>query len=118
MHEPGPTRDVHHVGLTVPDLEAARRFFVDELGYAVRAEKPEYPAVFVSDGTTLITLWQAEDPEHAVPFDRRRNVGLHHLAIAVNGPLRSMHCTSGSCARDGPRSSSHRNRSAAVPCGT
>jgi len=85
MHEPGPTRGVHHVGLTVPDLAAARRFFVEELGYSVRAEKPEYPAVFVSDGTTLITLWQAETPEQAVPFDRRRNVGLHHLAIAVDG---------------------------------
>jgi catechol 2,3-dioxygenase-like lactoylglutathione lyase family enzyme len=85
MHESGPTRGVHHVGLTVPDLAAARRFFVEELGYAVRAEKPEYPAVFLSDGTTLITLWQASDPEHAVPFDRHRNVGLHHVAIAVDG---------------------------------
>lgn len=56
MKESGPTRGVHHVGLTVPDLAAARRFFVEELGYVVRAEKPEPPAVFVSDGTTLITL--------------------------------------------------------------
>lgn len=80
-----PTRGVHHVGLTVPDLMAARQFFVEELGYRLRGEKPEYPAAFVSDGTTLITLWQAKDPGRAVAFDRAQNVGLHHLAIAVDG---------------------------------
>jgi hypothetical protein len=44
---------------------------------------PDYPAHFVSDGTTLLTLWQVEDPAHAVAFDRKRNVGLHHLALGV-----------------------------------
>ena len=29
----------------------------------------------------MITLWQADDG--ATPFDRRKNVGLHHLAIKV-----------------------------------
>jgi catechol 2,3-dioxygenase-like lactoylglutathione lyase family enzyme len=78
-------RGVHHVGLTVPDLAAARRFFVDVLGYQARGEKPEYPAAFVSDGTTLVTLWQVKDPARSVAFDRTQNVGLHHLALAVDG---------------------------------
>lgn len=77
------TEGVHHVGLTVPQLEEARTFFIEGLGFEQVGEKPEYPAVFVSDGTTMITLWQAEDPASAVPFDRRRVIGLHHLALRV-----------------------------------
>jgi len=81
-----PTLGVHHVGLTVPDVGAARRFFVDGLGFRQVGEVPNYPAVFVSDDTTLITLWQAEDPARAVPFDRRGVIGLHHLALKVGDP--------------------------------
>jgi len=77
------TEGVHHVGLTVPQLQEARTFFIEGLGFEQVGEKPEYPAVFVSDGTTMITLWQAEDPASAVPFDRRRVIGLHHLALRV-----------------------------------
>jgi catechol 2,3-dioxygenase-like lactoylglutathione lyase family enzyme len=79
------TRGVHHVGLTVADLPAAKTFFLQTLGFRQIGEKPDYPAVFVSDGTTMITLWQAADTAAAVPFDRRRNLGLHHLALRVEG---------------------------------
>ncbi len=77
------TIGAHHVGLTVPDLAAARTFFVDALGFSQVGEVPDYPAVFLSDGAIMITLWQAEDPASAVAFDRRNNVGLHHLALRV-----------------------------------
>lgn len=77
------TRGAHHVGLTVPDLAATRDFFIDTLGYSQVGEVPDYPAVFLSDGATMITLWQAADPERAVPFDRRNVIGLHHLALRV-----------------------------------
>ncbi len=77
------TRGVHHAGFTVPDLAATRAFFVDGLGFDVVGEKPDYPAVFLSDGGTMITLWQAEDPATAVGFDRRANVGLHHVAFTA-----------------------------------
>jgi catechol 2,3-dioxygenase-like lactoylglutathione lyase family enzyme len=77
------THGAHHVGLNVPDLAAARAFFVDGLGFTQVGEKPDYPAVFVSDGAVMITLWQAEDPASATPFDRRRNIGLHHLALRL-----------------------------------
>jgi catechol 2,3-dioxygenase-like lactoylglutathione lyase family enzyme len=85
MQAPALTRGVHHVGLTVPDLALARRFFVQELGYEQRGELPDYPAVFVSDGKILISLWQVRDPSRAVPLDRAQNVGLHHLALQVEG---------------------------------
>jgi catechol 2,3-dioxygenase-like lactoylglutathione lyase family enzyme len=77
------TIGVDHVGLTVRDLEQSRRFFCDCLGWSVVGENPAYPAVFVSDGHGRVTLWQVENPEDCVPFDRRRNVGLHHLALKV-----------------------------------
>jgi catechol 2,3-dioxygenase-like lactoylglutathione lyase family enzyme len=52
------TRGAHHIGLAVPDLDTATRFFCDALGFSVAGERPDYPARFVSDGTVLLTLWQ------------------------------------------------------------
>ncbi len=77
------TAGVHHVGLTVPDLEQARAFFCAVLGFEVVGGQPDYPALFVSDGRILLTLWRAADPATARPFDRRANIGLHHLSLAV-----------------------------------
>ncbi len=48
-------------------------------------EVPDYPAVFLTDDTTMITLWQAESPASAVPFNRKNVIGLHHLALNVDG---------------------------------
>lgn len=75
------TRGAHHVGLTVPDIDAASAFFTDALGFRTVGGNPDYPATFVSDGDIMVTLWQAQSPEHATPFDRRTNIGLHHLAL-------------------------------------
>jgi catechol 2,3-dioxygenase-like lactoylglutathione lyase family enzyme len=77
------TNGVHHVGLAVRDLEVVRDFFCDVLGWSEVGRRPEYPAAFVSDGSVTLTLWGVADPENAVPFDRRANVGLHHLALGV-----------------------------------
>jgi catechol 2,3-dioxygenase-like lactoylglutathione lyase family enzyme len=77
------TRGAHHIGLTVPDLSKARTFFLEALGFEMVGEVPDYPAAFVSDGSIMITLWQAADPANALPFDRRANIGLHHLALRV-----------------------------------
>jgi catechol 2,3-dioxygenase-like lactoylglutathione lyase family enzyme len=77
------TQGIHHAGLTVPDLAAARAFFESALGFERVGEVPDYPADFLSDGAVLITLWQAENPAEAIAFDRHRNLGLHHLALRV-----------------------------------
>lgn len=77
------THGVHHIGLTVPDLEQARAFFCGVLGFDEVGGVPAYPAIFVSDGTILLTLWRAADPLTARAFDRRANIGLHHLSLAV-----------------------------------
>ncbi|MGI9354554.1 MAG: VOC family protein [Rhizobiaceae bacterium] len=87
------TQGAHHVGLTVPDLAASTAFFLDTLGFSKVGEKPDYPAAFVSDGTLMITLWQAANPAGAAPFDRKNVIGLHHPALKVEGvdALKALH---------------------------
>jgi catechol 2,3-dioxygenase-like lactoylglutathione lyase family enzyme len=85
MTDTATTRGLHHLGLTVADLAATKGFFVDTLGFRQVGEVPDYPAAFLSDGTTLITLWRAGDPANAVRFDRKANIGLHHFAMRVEG---------------------------------
>jgi catechol 2,3-dioxygenase-like lactoylglutathione lyase family enzyme len=77
------TQGAHHIGLTVPNLSETRSFFVESLGFDQVGEVADYPAAFLSDGTTMITLWQAEDPATAIPFDRKNVIGLHHFAVRV-----------------------------------
>jgi catechol 2,3-dioxygenase-like lactoylglutathione lyase family enzyme len=79
------TQGIHHVGLTVPNLNATRDFFVTVLEFDQVGEVPDYPAYFLSDGSSLLTLWQAIDPDQAVPFNRKTNIGLHHFAFKVDG---------------------------------
>jgi catechol 2,3-dioxygenase-like lactoylglutathione lyase family enzyme len=77
------TIGIHHVGLTVLHLETTQKFFCDCLGWTVIGGNPSYPATFVSDGDVMVTLWQVQQPDDCVHFDRKRNLGLHHLAIRV-----------------------------------
>lgn len=77
------TEGFNHVGLAVTDLKGSSDFFTETLGWNLVGENPDYPAKFVSDGKMLLTLWRVSSPESATPFDRKNNVGLHHLAISV-----------------------------------
>ena len=77
------TCGVDHIGLSVRDLVSTQKFFCDCLGWRIVGERADYPAVFVSDGHDVVTLWQVESSSKAAPFDRHANVGLHHLALAV-----------------------------------
>lgn len=77
------TRGVHHVGLTVSRLDDSVNFFTGYLSWQLVGGNPDYPAVFVSDGSVMLTLWQARNPESAIAFDKDNNIGLHHLALRV-----------------------------------
>jgi len=77
------TAGIHHLGLAVPDLDAACGFFCEALDWTLLSRNDQYPSAFVSDGTVTLTLWRVADPASAVAFNRRSNIGLHHLALAV-----------------------------------
>ena len=89
------TQGLHHLGLTVNNVEAVSDFFIRHLNFKKVGEKPAYPAIFVSDGVTLLTLWQAKDPQTAAPFNRHTQIGLHHFALKVRSSdaLNALHLT-------------------------
>lgn len=76
------TKGIHHLGLTVSKLEETAEFFKTMLGWREVKRKEDYPAIFVSDGTVMLTLWAAREEPVAV-FDKNKNVGLHHVAFSV-----------------------------------
>ena len=77
------TLGIHHLGLTVPNLQETVDFFIEQLNFEKVGEKPAYPAIFVSDGSIMLTLWQAKDTHNIVAFNRQNNIGLHHFALKV-----------------------------------
>ena len=77
------SQGIHHLGLTVPSVRETADFCVRVLGFAEVGAREDYPAIFVSDGKIVLTLWQAQC-EHPSPFDRKNVVGLHHCALLLN----------------------------------
>lgn len=76
------TKGAHHIGLTVSKLEESASFFTKILGWSEVKRRDDYPAIFVSDGTIMVTLWKNKT-EPATAFDKNKNIGLHHLAFSV-----------------------------------
>jgi catechol 2,3-dioxygenase-like lactoylglutathione lyase family enzyme len=76
------TTGAHHIGLTVSKLEESANFFVALLGWKEVRRNDEYPAIFVSDGSVMVTLWATKEAP-SMPFDKNKNVGLHHVAFHV-----------------------------------
>lgn len=76
------TQGVQHIGLAVSNLEESAAFFTDLLGWQEVKRREDYPAIFVKDGAMTLTLWKTQT-EAPVQFDRKNNVGLHHLALRV-----------------------------------
>ena len=82
------TIGLNHLGLSVENLEASKSFFVNVLGWEESGYDPSYPRTAVSDGKLRLTLWQVDQSLNGAGFDRKRNVGLHHLAIQVESELK------------------------------
>ena len=76
------TAGIHHLGLTVSKLEETADFFKSMLGWREVKRKDDYPAIFVSDGTIMLTLWAIKE-EPFVPFNKNKQIGLHHVAFSV-----------------------------------
>lgn len=76
------TKGTHHIGLTVSRLEESADFFIGLLGWKEVRRNAEYPAIYVSDGRIMVTLWATKE-QPSNQFNRHTNVGLHHVAFQV-----------------------------------
>ncbi len=77
------TVGLNHLGLSVLDLDATTNFFTGVLGWTELARDESYPRNSVTDGKLRLTLWQVDHSLPVTAFDRRANIGLHHLALEV-----------------------------------
>ena len=77
------TKGIHHIGLTVSKLDESAAFFTSLLGWKEVKRNDEYPAIFVSDGSIMVTLWKNKG-EPPTLFDKNQNIGLHHVAFMVD----------------------------------
>jgi len=82
------TQGLNHLGLSVKDLDQTTAFFTNVLGWKELSRDETYPRNSVTDGKLRLTLWQIDNSKDIVAFDRRANVGLHHLAIEVESEER------------------------------
>lgn len=88
MSEGQAALSVHHIGIAVPSIDTAMRFYGDTLGLAI-AESIELPerqlkVAFVRAANVLIELLEPTDPDTPVArFLERRGPGLHHLCFGT-----------------------------------
>jgi methylmalonyl-CoA/ethylmalonyl-CoA epimerase len=79
---------VHHVGIAVPSIDEAMRFYGDKLGLSV-VDTQELPdrqlrVAFVQASNLLIELLEPTDTDTPVArFLERRGPGLHHLCFGT-----------------------------------
>lgn len=85
----GLVRGLHHVAIAVPDLEAARKSYVDALGLV--ASEVEYVAdqkvnvlVLYAGGQRIELVEPAAPDSPITKFLEKRGPGLHHLAWLVD----------------------------------
>jgi catechol 2,3-dioxygenase-like lactoylglutathione lyase family enzyme len=84
MRKQMTTGAVHHLTLTVTDVNRARTFYTELLGFQQVAELG--PRVLLSNGSVILALGPAPDPQQAIGddgFDENR-VGLDHLSLSVS----------------------------------
>ena len=77
---------IAHVGVAVPDLDAALAFYRDVLG--LEPEPPEYAdgatIISVEFGETRLELLSSTDPASPIAkFLARRGPGIHHICYRV-----------------------------------
>lgn len=77
------TAAINHLALTVTDMDRARDFYREVLGFEFVTEfGPKY---LMSNGEVILALNQAPDPAQAIENDRfsEHRVGLDHVSFNV-----------------------------------
>ena len=77
------TKGINHLGLSVNRIDQTRDFFVNLLGWTESGYDASYPRTAVTDGSIRLTLWQVDQHSEPTMFNRRKNIGLHHVALEV-----------------------------------
>jgi methylmalonyl-CoA epimerase len=106
---------VHHVGVAVPSIDDALRFYGDKLGLPLhdQLELPDrqLKVAFVKTGNMLIELLEPTDPDTTVArFLERRGPGLHHLCFGtpdIREHLRDLRDKGVELIDDEPRPGAH-----------
>lgn len=83
MPNPIITSQVHHVTLTVCDVNRSKQFYLGLFNFQFVTDFG--PRAILSNGSLLLVLAPPPDPDQAVPdarFDENR-VGLDHLSLSV-----------------------------------
>lgn len=78
-----PTGTVNHLTLTVSDLNRAREFYTNILGFQFLMEYG--PKHLFSNGSVILALNLSPDPSRAIDSDRfdENRVGLDHVSFNV-----------------------------------
>lgn len=77
------TAGVHHLALTVGDVERSQRFYTGLLGFQLAMMFG--PRALLSNGSMILALTPAPDPAQAIAHDRfnENRIGLDHLSFGV-----------------------------------
>jgi methylmalonyl-CoA/ethylmalonyl-CoA epimerase len=71
-------RKINHIAIAVPDIDAAARFYVDQLGLELSGRE-------TVAGDTRIELVQPDSPDSPIAkFIEQRGPGLQHLCFEVD----------------------------------
>src|ERR671911_2014432 len=83
MPMPIATGPVHHLRLTVSDVERSQAFYTEVLGFQHVMDLPS--GVFLSNGAVGLGIGPSPDPSRAPRDDRfdEARIGLDHLSLAV-----------------------------------
>ena len=81
---------IGHAAVRVRDIERAKKFYTEVLGFVIEEEDPEHGGVFMSLGRDdtheghVFDLSPVEDPDNALDAPERNQVGVAHIAIKVD----------------------------------
>jgi catechol 2,3-dioxygenase-like lactoylglutathione lyase family enzyme len=83
MHDQIQTGAVHHMTLTVSDVERARSFYTGLLGFQNVVDLG--PRALLSNGSIILAIGPAPDAQRAIVGDRfdENRIGLDHVSFSV-----------------------------------